>query len=133
MLAAPLRERNLFVTGPGPASGGSKPGKDTRAQRPEKSGIDAAPCVLLLAGATSCPKAGVAAVAAKITIKRKSRCLRMPTSLSWLARAHSGVAAVDLATCHFGSSSGHFRDGLKYLKSGGGWSLRVGISIPSPL
>jgi len=25
--AAPLGERNLFVTGPGPTSGGSKPGK----------------------------------------------------------------------------------------------------------
>src|ERR1700674_5432400 len=65
MLAAPLRERNLFVTGPGPASGGSKPGKDTRAQWPEKSGIDAAPCAPPLAGPAArpavCPQAGTAA------------------------------------------------------------------------
>ncbi len=27
----------------------------------------------------------------------------------------------------------HFCDGLKYRKSGGGWFLRTGISIPSPL
>jgi hypothetical protein len=48
----------------------------------EKSGMDAALCVALLAartaGAASCPKAGVAAAAAaaaNVANKRKSRCL----------------------------------------------------------
>src|SRR5215471_18862361 len=66
MLAAPLGERSLFVTGPGPASGGSKPGKDSRAQMPEKSGTDAAPSTAPLAGPATgpvvCPEAGTAAV-----------------------------------------------------------------------
>jgi hypothetical protein len=41
--------------------------------------MDAALCVALLAadaaGAASCPKAGVAAAAANVANKRKSRCL----------------------------------------------------------
>ena len=57
---------------------------------PEKSGIDAALCVALLgepaAGAAVCPKAGVAAVAANVTNKRKSRRMFMLTSRSWFAR-----------------------------------------------
>jgi hypothetical protein len=27
----------------------------------------------------------------------------------------------------------HFFTGLKYFKSGGGWSLRIGMMVPSPL
>jgi hypothetical protein len=55
--------------------------------------MDAAPCVALLvgptAGATVCPRAGVAAAAANATSKRKSRrCTFMPTSLSWFAHPH---------------------------------------------
>src|SRR6516162_6641536 len=69
MLDAPLPERNRFVTGPGPASGGSKPGKDTRAQRPEKSGVDAAPCGPPLAWPAVCPKAGTAAANAVMADK----------------------------------------------------------------
>src|SRR5271169_2663486 len=56
---------------------------------PEKFGIDAALCVPLFAGptagATVCPKAGVAAAAANVTNKRKSRCLCMPNSLWWFS------------------------------------------------
>ena len=40
----PLRP-NLFVTGPGPDGSGSKPGKEGWAHMPEKSGIDAVPCL----------------------------------------------------------------------------------------
>jgi len=40
-LPAPSGRRDLFVTGPGPDSGGSKPGRDSRAHEAEKSGIAA--------------------------------------------------------------------------------------------
>jgi hypothetical protein len=51
---------------------------------PEKSGMLAAAGVRLVvgptAGTTACPKAGVAAAAAKITDRRRSRCFAfMPT------------------------------------------------------
>jgi hypothetical protein len=72
-----VRTRDLFLTGPGPDSGGSKAFSDWLLHVPEKSGIDAVLRVLLLAGptagATPCPKA-VMEAAAKITNKRKSRC-----------------------------------------------------------
>ena len=76
-----LARKIVAVTGPGPVSGGSKPGKDSRAQMPEKSGIDAAPSVLPLAGPgarpTVCPEAGTAApvisAAATSTAERKLR------------------------------------------------------------
>jgi hypothetical protein len=49
--------------------------------------MEAAGCVPLLAGV--CPKAGIAATAAKVTNKRKSRHWKyMLSSLPWLARAH---------------------------------------------
>jgi hypothetical protein len=53
---------------------------------PDKSGMDAALSLPSLAGpsigATACPKAGVAAAAASVTTKRKSRrCNFMPSSL----------------------------------------------------
>src|ERR1700730_8766884 len=48
---------------------------------PEKSGMDAADCVPLsagpIAGAATCPHAGVAAAAANVTDRRKTRCLYM--------------------------------------------------------
>jgi hypothetical protein len=51
--------------------------------------MDAALCVALLAaptaGATPCPKAGVAAAAANDANKSKSRCLCMPTPVGGLA------------------------------------------------
>src|SRR5450755_321103 len=89
MLDAPFGERNLFVTGPGPASGGSKPGKDTRAQRPEKSGIDAAPpSAGPPVGVAVCPQADAAADVAKmIPNKRKSRYPNISTPVLWQVRA----------------------------------------------
>src|SRR5208282_2490815 len=69
-LGTPLGERFLFITGPAPASGRPKPGKDTLAHMPEKSGMDGALCPPLLA----CPQAGtVAAAATNVTAKRKLR------------------------------------------------------------
>jgi hypothetical protein len=73
--------RDLFRTGPGPDSGGSKAFRAWLLHVPEKSGMDAADCVPLLpdpiAGVTSCPAAGVIAAVANIMTKRKSRCLCM--------------------------------------------------------
>src|SRR5215471_11723484 len=108
MLAAPLGERSLFVTGPGPASGGSKPGKDSRAQMPEKSGIDAAPSAAPLAGPASepvvCAKAGTAAVSsAAVTRVDRVFMITLLSSTSWgacrldrtLAASHIGHASCD--------------------------------------
>src|SRR6516165_6832295 len=58
---------------------------------PEKSGMDAAPCVARSAAPTAsvCPKAGVAAGTANATNKRISRRWAiMPTSLASLFRRH---------------------------------------------
>src|SRR5215475_5473352 len=67
--------RDRLTSEVGPDGSGSKPGIECT-QMPEKSGMDAALCLPLLAdpavGATACPKAGVAA-AASVTTKRKSR------------------------------------------------------------
>src|SRR5580704_15947002 len=69
--------RALFNTGPGPDAGGPNPGPSVLDHMRERSGMDAALCVALLAaaGAASCPKAGVAAAAANVASKRKCRCL----------------------------------------------------------
>src|SRR5215475_31292 len=67
-ISAPCGRRDLFTTGPGPDAGGSKPGKEGCDQMPEKSGMDGAPGER----AGSCAMAGMAAVAANITTKRKS-------------------------------------------------------------
>src|SRR6516165_1867754 len=68
--------RDRLTNEVGPDGSGSKPGIECT-QMPEKSGMDAALCLPLLAGpvvgATACPKAGVAAAAASVTTKRKSR------------------------------------------------------------
>jgi hypothetical protein len=68
--------RDLFVTGPGPDAGGPRPGRNQRCHTPEKSGVDAALCVPLPAGAAvgadRCPHAGETA-AASVTNKKKSR------------------------------------------------------------
>ncbi len=70
----PLAVRTLFTTGPGPDSGGSKPGQNGWVHMPEKSGMDAALGAALRAGgAAACPKAGVKANAANVTDRRKSR------------------------------------------------------------
>src|SRR5215470_14153832 len=60
--------RDLFSTGPGPDSGGSKPGRDRWPHMPEKSGTDAALCVPLVL----CAKAGVATTN-NVANKQKSR------------------------------------------------------------
>jgi hypothetical protein len=76
--------RALFNTGPGPDAGGENPGPSELDHMREKSGMDAALCVALLAAPTtaaaSCPKAGRAAAAANASNKRKSRGLCMPKS-----------------------------------------------------
>ncbi len=93
----PARSRDLFLTGPGPDSGSSRPFRDAWLHEPEKSGIDAPLGVLVsvgvTAGAAVCPNPGVAAAVAKVTNKRKSRrCTFMLPSLSWFHR-HWGVLA----------------------------------------
>jgi hypothetical protein len=71
--------RSPVNTGPGPDAGGEDPGPSELDHMREKSGIDAALCMALVAaptpGAASCPKAGVAAAAVNVATKRKSRCL----------------------------------------------------------
>jgi len=62
---------------------------------PEKSGIDVALCVALLAGGnadgTACPKAGVAA--ANVTSKMKyRRCTLMTSPNAWFAYAHTDAS-----------------------------------------
>src|SRR5262249_4863992 len=81
----PLR-RDRLTSEVGPDGSGSKPGIEC-AQMPEKSGMDAALWLPLLAGPTitACPQA---AAAASVTTKRKShRCKFM---LSSLFRAQPG-------------------------------------------
>jgi hypothetical protein len=76
-LLTPSGLRDLFSTGPGPDRGGSKPGRKGWAHIPEKFGMDAAPCVPVVAGPTAggavCPNAGATDAAANVTHKRKSR------------------------------------------------------------
>src|SRR6516165_11569592 len=83
MLPVPLR-RDRFTTDVGPDDSGSKPGIEGCNHLPESSGIDAAlplpPLAGPTVGATDCPKTGVAAAAASVTTKRKSRCTFMTTS-----------------------------------------------------
>jgi hypothetical protein len=59
-----VSRRDLFLTGPGPDSGSSKPFKDAWFQEPEKSGID---------GAAVCPTAGVAAITLNVISKSNFR------------------------------------------------------------
>src|SRR6516165_6399164 len=83
MLPVPLR-RDRFTTEVGPDDSGSKPGIEGCNHLPEISGIDARLSLPLLAdptvGAADCPKTGVAAAAASVTTKRKSRWTFMTTS-----------------------------------------------------
>ena len=72
LLPTPLGSRDLFTTGPGPDSGGSKPGQNGWTQMPEKFGVAAAPC----APSFVCPKAGVAATS---NVASKKKSLFMPT------------------------------------------------------
>src|SRR5580704_3810292 len=68
--------RDKFVTGPGPASGGSKSGHVRWPQIPEKSGTAGV-------GAATCALAGIAA-AAKVTSTRISRRFTFMDLLLWL-------------------------------------------------
>src|SRR5229473_8162528 len=72
-----VERRERLTSEVGPDGSGSKPGMEPWTHMPEKSGMDAALSLPLLAGATvgatACPKAGVAAAAASVTIKRKPR------------------------------------------------------------
>src|SRR5260370_29145192 len=67
--------RSLLTTGPGPDHGGSR--LNQRPQMPDKSGIDAALSVPLLAGATggaaTWAKTGIAAADVSVTTKGKYR------------------------------------------------------------
>src|SRR5262245_36701791 len=66
--------RSLLTIGPGPDDGGSK--LNQRPHMPDKSGMDVAFSLPLLGasvGTTACPKTGVAAAAASVATKRKSR------------------------------------------------------------
>jgi hypothetical protein len=78
-LLTPLR-RDLFVSDVGPDASGSKPGSEGCHHTPEKSGMDAAPSAGPAAGASVCPKADVAAAAAKIINRRSFR--RFPIIIS---------------------------------------------------
>jgi len=60
--AVSCRVRDLFVTGPGPDAGGSKPGNEGWAHMPERSGIDAVPCLDCCANATDESRVVVAVV-----------------------------------------------------------------------
>ena len=93
----PLR-RDRLTSEVGPAGSGSKPGIECT-QMPEKSGMDAALSLPLLAGptvgATACPKAGVAAAAVSVTHKRKHR--RSKFMLSSLCRVGPGNFTLSLS------------------------------------
>src|SRR5712671_5120997 len=81
-----VERRERLTSEVGPDGSGSKPGMEPWTHMPEKSGMDAALSLPLLAGATvgatACPKAGVAAAAASVTTRRTSRrCKVMLSSL----------------------------------------------------
>src|SRR5262245_22623236 len=69
-LLTPSGRRDRLISDVGPDAKGSKPGSEGWAQRPEKSGTDAA-------GAGVCEKPGVAAAAANIASRRKLRATLM--------------------------------------------------------
>src|SRR5258708_9815639 len=96
----PVRRRDVFLTGPGPDSGSSRPFRDAWLDEPEKSGIDAPlgvpVSVGVTAGAAVCPDAGVAAAVAKVTNKSKSRGRTfMLPSLSWFHRHSESLARAE--------------------------------------
>src|SRR6266446_10860036 len=81
-----MERRDRLTSEVGPDGSGSKPGMEPWTHMPAKSGMDAALSLPLSAGATVgatvCPKAGVAAAAASVTTRRKSRrCKVMLSSL----------------------------------------------------
>jgi hypothetical protein len=81
-----------LVTGPGPDAGGSKPGKDGCAHRPEKSGIDAVPwrgCVN-----ASDENRAAAAVVVMMNVRIMDFSLQARVAREWFARAHSHTAVI---------------------------------------
>src|SRR5580704_2940792 len=81
-----MSRRDLFLRGPGPDNGSSKPFRDRWLHEPDKSGMDTGLCVPLSPGATmgstSCPELGVAAIAANVTSERKFHCTFMLPSFA---------------------------------------------------
>src|SRR3974390_1246815 len=75
MLLTPFR-CDMFLTGPGPAGGGSTSGQVKWAHMPEKSGMAALSCTPLLAGPPAgvvvCARSGVAAAKKKKPIDVKT-------------------------------------------------------------
>jgi len=73
--------------------------------------MDAAGCVPLLggavAGATSCPEAGIITAAANVTDKRKTRCLYMATTLFCLVLREDFVMLFREHTNAIPISGGH--------------------------
>src|SRR3984893_16656732 len=90
--------RSLLTIGPGPDDGGSK--LNQRPHMPDRSGMDVAFSAPLLAGGSggipACPKTGVAAAAASVATKRKSRCCKF--MLSSLFLSSSGSSRIKLNT-----------------------------------
>jgi hypothetical protein len=101
-LLLPSGLRDLFVTGPGPDRGGSKPGRNGCAHMPEKSGMVlgwplVAGAAAGAAGAAVCPKAGVASAAITASTHGKPcRHRLMISSLSWFAHQWSEPCAFHL-------------------------------------
>src|SRR5262249_20901682 len=135
--------RYLFTIGPGPDTGDSRP----RVWMPPYAGEIRDGWGRLCTSLPSrwhpyLPQARVVTAAANIIDERKSRCLCMATSPmpgTVIRRSHAGsfptklLMSADKPSMRSSRSSGHGCLRLKYRKSGGGWSLRVGISLPSAL
>src|SRR5882672_727230 len=73
----PLAVRTLFTTGPGPETGGSKPGQNGCVHMPEKSGADAALCTPF-AGQTKMPAMADAAAKRPTVFLGTLRVMRAP-------------------------------------------------------
>ena len=83
-MLCPLGSRDLFVTGPGPASGGPNPSPGC-AHRPARAGTVAGPCPAPAAdGAVDWPKTGVAIAPANTTAKRELRGKFMARLAFWV-------------------------------------------------
>src|SRR5215468_10123010 len=82
--------RSLLTIGPGPDDGGSK--LNQRPHMPDKSGMDVAfslPPLGASVGTTASPKTGVAAAAASVATKRKSRRCKFMLSSHFLSPSRS--------------------------------------------
>src|SRR6185503_10051757 len=107
--------RTVFNTGPGPDTGGEKPGPSEFVHSLESCGTGAALCFAVLAapavGAAPCPKAGAAAAAAAANDASKRKFpRRIPMRLSLRAsRSHKlrrRLFLVHAPPCIFGMGQG---------------------------